>query len=375
MPFMGDFRIDGFLMRYSIFVPRFYNLCKSYGFEAGKIMPSRAFCSDENQGYPIILIAKHFGTFPFNHGRVGGIVATDRNGPHSHHGRDVAIIQASHVGYDPDTKTFGTYRRLQMDDHVPTPTCGKICGINSWYQGEHQFAAENIAFRKINGADVVVIDNQLLRPDREEGLVPHLDKLRQEESLDAPTPLQVFSTSKAFKVNRQLRDRLPDELWQEGKSTPIGDLLTADLFHYKRNISSQLEDKNHMENNLIHSMPQIVTSKSPALAAAQANTQIEFDRTYRSIAQDPNYQGKNLAFISGLHIDISPEAGQIFPLTKFVPWAAYIQTMDGKQFTLEQEELTDALKAQSTDNPDKINLEEAIEVMEKTKEVIITTGH
>ncbi len=39
---MGDFKLDGHMMRYSLFVPRFYNLCKSYGFEPGRIMPSRA---------------------------------------------------------------------------------------------------------------------------------------------------------------------------------------------------------------------------------------------------------------------------------------------------------------------------------------------
>ena len=61
---MVDFQFEGRMMRYSRFVPRFYNLCKSYGFEQGRIMPSRAFCSDENQGFPIILITKHFGAFP-----------------------------------------------------------------------------------------------------------------------------------------------------------------------------------------------------------------------------------------------------------------------------------------------------------------------
>ena len=71
-----DFRIDQ-MMRYSLFVPRLYNLCRSLGFEAGNIMPSRAVCSDENQVFPIILITKHFGAFPFNHGRAGGIVATE----------------------------------------------------------------------------------------------------------------------------------------------------------------------------------------------------------------------------------------------------------------------------------------------------------
>ena len=71
--------------RYSSFVPRLYNYVKSMGCEPGSILPSRAFCSDESQGYPIILMTKHFGTFPFNHGRVGGVVATGRHGPHAIH--------------------------------------------------------------------------------------------------------------------------------------------------------------------------------------------------------------------------------------------------------------------------------------------------
>ncbi|MES9903167.1 MAG: hypothetical protein ABW168_10900, partial [Sedimenticola sp.] len=317
--FMGDFRIDDFMLRYSIFVPRFYNLCKSFGFESGKIMPSRAFCSDENQGFPIILITKHFGTFPFNHGRVGGIVATDRHAPHSHHGRDMAIIQASHVGYDPGSKTFGSYRRLQMDGQIPTPTCGKICDITSWYEQEYRFAQESINFTCLNGVKAIIIDNQLLKLDIESGLILHLDKLRQEEADGETKPLQVLSTAKAYEANAQLQQQLAADYWREGVKMPIGDQLSAEFFHFKRNITTQLEDNNHLESNLVHSMPHIITSPSPALAAAQVNTQVEFDRAYRSIAKEESYQGKNLAFISGLHIDISPSPGQIFPLTKFVP--------------------------------------------------------
>ena len=111
-----DFRIEQ-MMRYSLFVPRLYNLCLSLGFEANNIMPSRAFCSDENQGFPVILITKHFAAFPFNHGRVGGIVATDRHAPHAQHGKDMVIIQASHVGYDPETEVFGRYCRLQTPEN------------------------------------------------------------------------------------------------------------------------------------------------------------------------------------------------------------------------------------------------------------------
>jgi hypothetical protein len=46
----GGLPIHGMMMRYNVFVPRLYNWCKSLGFTPGKVMPSRAFCSDESQG-------------------------------------------------------------------------------------------------------------------------------------------------------------------------------------------------------------------------------------------------------------------------------------------------------------------------------------
>ncbi len=107
-------------------------------------MPSRAFCSDESQGFPIILLAKHFGQFPFNHGRVGGVVETDRHGPHAHHGKDLLLIQASHVGYDPNTGQFGKYRRLQSEGEHYSTSYGKIVETLDWYQDEYKLAQANI---------------------------------------------------------------------------------------------------------------------------------------------------------------------------------------------------------------------------------------
>jgi hypothetical protein len=368
---MGDFRISGKMMRYSLFVPRFYNFCKSYGFTAGRIMPSRAFCSDENQGYPIILITQHFGTFPFNHGRVGGIVSTQRHGPHAHHGKDLALIQASHVGYDPETGAFGAYRRLQIDQMPHTASCGKIGGVMDWYLREFAFARENVSFARMDGEKVVVIDNMLLDTGREEGLLLSLDRLIDLGAEGRPKPRRVLSTSKAFRVHPDFEAELPASVWQPDEQTPIGERLTADLFRYQRRIDQAREGHGQLEDNLSHSMPQIVTSPHPALAAAQANTQIEFDRTYRTIIQAPDYKGRNLAFIAGIHIDISPAAGQVFPLTKFVPWAAYIQTRDGRQSVLEQNDLMDALNSQGTENPDRIKMDDAIHIMEEMPEISI----
>jgi hypothetical protein len=334
-------------------------------------MPSRSFCSDESQGFPIILITKHFGTFPFDHGRVGGIVATDRHGPHAHHGNDLAIIQASHVGYDPKTCEFGEYRRLQVDGLPKTTACGKICGVMDWYQQAYDFARENVSFAVIDGNRVVIIDNQMLDKRRENGLFLNLGKLVALENGELPEPQRVFSTSKAYRANADFADGLPAAIWQADKPMPIGARLSADLFSFRRTISNVIEDHDHLERNLIHNMPRILTSPFPALAAAQANTQIEFDRTYRTIVMEEGYQGKNLAFIAGIHIDISPEPGQLFPLTKFVPWALYVQTRDGQKFTLEQEELMASLLAQSTDNPDQIDMEMAIQEMVETPEIFI----
>ncbi len=324
---VGDFRIAD-MMRYSVFVPRLYNLCKSLGFEAGNIMPSRAFCSDENQGYPIILITKHFGTFPFNHGIVGGIVATDRHGPHAHHGKDLVIIQASHVGYDPDTRTFGTYRRIQTEDDASTVTCGKVGAVIEWYQGEYCFAQDNIYLSRQGDECLITIDNQLLNEGREEGLFLNLDCMVKCDNGN-PVPVRMHSTSRSYRACSSFTETLPAEAWPDKGRSKIGHYLGPELFSFRRIVEGDVEGHSHLEQNLVNPMPWIVTSAEPMLVAAQVNTQVEFDRTFRTVVREKEYQNKKVLFISCINIDISPREGQLFPLTKCVPWAACLQDGDG----------------------------------------------
>ncbi len=372
---LGAFHMSEVAMRYSQFIPRLYNLVVSLGFERGKIMPSRAFCSDESQGYPIILMAKHFGTFPFNHGLVGGVVATDRHGPHAHHGKDLVIIQASHVGFDPQTQQFGIYRRLQTEKKNQTANCGKICGALDWYINEYNFARKNIHLRKDeNGKKQVIIDNSLLHTDRDQGLLLKLNDILDMDTQGKPVAIGALSTSKIFSATPALIKYLDNHYvdhyeWKSGHGEAIGDRLHPDLFYYHRTISHHDEGRDHLERNLIDVMPYIVTSKWPALTAAQVNTQVEFDRAFRTVVQENAYCGKKVMFISGLNVDISPSEGQLFPLTKFIPWAGYIQNVDGSYETWEQAELYQKLKQQPVDNPDRVNLESAISEMEKVQEI------
>ena len=368
---LGLFGIENNGMRYNTFAPQLHNLCTNrYGFEQGKIMPSRAFCSDENQGFPIILLTKHFGTFPFNHGQVGGVVATDRHGPHSHHGKDLVIVHASHVGYDRETGDFGIYRRLQTEGNEGTSTCGKLCGTLALYLNEFDYAKRKIFLQKNGENKVVCIDRGLLDEERQEGLFLNLSKIVGMED-DKAVIVDSHSTSIAYSASKQFLERLGDYSWKEGKGEHIGNKLSPDLFYFKRNLDGAVEGKDHIERQLLPYMSCIVASKHPALAAATANTRIEFDRAYRSIEQSEAFKGKKVFFISGLNIDISPEEGHIFPLTKFVPWAAYFRDSDGSSHTLEQEEIISLLSNQSIENPDQINLEDAIGMEEQEQEVTV----
>jgi hypothetical protein len=355
---MGDLRLGGMAIRYSLFVPKLYNYCLSLGFQRSRMMPSRAFCSDESQGYPVILMAQHFGTFPFDHGRVGGKVATDRHGPHAHHGEDLVIIQASHVGYDPSGQRFGVYPRPRTAHGGFGANCGKLSGVLAWYQQEYARACADLKLGLAHGAPAVFIDNALTDPRRTDGLFLRLDRLVDPA---APEPVRILSTSKAFAAAPALRESFPSDIWT-AEPRPIG-ALAPEFFSFRRAPVVGPEGHDQLEEALAPAMPTLVTSANPALDAARYHTQLEFDRTYRTIQREPAYQDKSVLFVSGLNVDVSPTEGLLFPLTKFVPWAAYARLRDGRSFVLEQDALYAALMAQPTENAEVISFDAAIETM------------
>jgi hypothetical protein len=183
---------------------------------------------------------------------------------------------------------------------------------------------------------------------------------------DEDNAVHSYSTAKAYPASKLLIEKIGDR-WPE-KNTAIETLLDDSFFYFKRDVDMN-EASGYLNRNLLEFMPRVITSKYPPLAAALANTQIEFDRTFRSLVKEKAYRGKKLVFVSGIHIDISPKDGELFPLTKFVPWAAYIQNESGEGYTLEQRELFSALNEQSTENPHKIDLTAAIHQMEQEAEI------
>lgn len=324
-------------------------------------MPSCAFCSDENQGYPTILIAKHFNTFPFSHGMVGGVVATDLHSPHAAHGDDLVIIQASHVGYNSETRAFGEYRRAQTSDRELSQACGKISGLLTWYLDQHRFASENTYIsRSTDGECSIIVDNQLLDRDRTEGIFLFLERLIDGGRAGNFSPLQSYSTSQRFRASAEICALLSANPSAEILPQPINEKLLPEMFFFRRPLTGEEEGRSHLEKNLQPMMPWILTSEYPMLAAAKINTQVEFDRTYRSILLDEAYKNRRVMFVAGLNIDISPVGDQPFPRTNFAPWAAFVQQPDGTHLILEQEQLLEALNSQSSINDDQMALDEEI---------------
>lgn len=178
----------------------------------------------------------------------------------------------------------------------------------------------------------------------------------------------MLSTSKAFAVSPWLLAKQAGAPWPDEKQ-PIGDLLTADLISFRCRPVVGPEGLDRLEEALSPAMPTLVTSPNPTLDAARYHTQIEFDRTYRSILREPAYQDKNLLFLSGLNVDVSPHAGLLFPLTKFVPWAGYTRLRNGTSFLLEQDALFDALARQPVENADQISYDLAIDTMAAAEQI------
>lgn len=365
---VAPFKIDGLAIPYPEFVSRLYNLCIELGFRKGYIMPSRAFCSDETQGLPIILLTKHFGTFPFNHGRVGGVVAVNRHGPHSHHGEDLMILQASHVGYDPDSGVYGTYNRPQTMGQCLSDSCGKLIHVIRPYLEQYRFAKDRIFLHKeSDDTCLITVKNSFIDFGSHpvmQGLVLRLNNIVDEDNMGVIRPVRSGSNTQTYLVSNAFKQRLAKHgyTWSSGTGKSIGDLLSADLFFFREDFH-ETDDSLLLERNLIEFMPDIVSAKYPPLRAAKTNIQLEFARVVESIRRCDEYKGKNLLYVAGLNIDIS-KTEDLPVMNYFIPWAAHVQLKDGtpKEYIhpIEQDDLYAKLMAQSPENPDQTDLKEDI---------------
>jgi hypothetical protein len=385
MPY-GKVSLEGSLIEYRFMIPRVYNWCKSLGMNKGKIMPSVGFCSDENQGFAAVLILKHFGAYPFSHAYIGGQLALDRHGPHAAHGKDVVIFHASHVGYDTEVMTYGSYRRAQVEDqtNAMSTCCGKVAGILAPYKQQHARMLSEIRLKEDGDRVLVSFVNTAIVNLHEEGqregielIIEHLIKGSLDEPIgststrrtyvasDEITELFKNALSEQAKTKKQKEDPSLDarnQEWWRLDHPDLKGILTGK--HYKFVKFGLDGESNRLERILLPHMPEILSSgDGPEFTGAVIIAQSEFNRAVHSVAAEPAYADKNLVLISGINVDISltsQEDVTAFPTTMFLPWAAYVQTSDGERVVVEQEDLIQALMSSSVANEDEIDIEGSI---------------
>ncbi|MCK7471126.1 MAG: hypothetical protein MZU95_10365, partial [Desulfomicrobium escambiense] len=148
----------------------------------------------------MILIAKHFGTFPFNHGRAGGIVVTDRHGPHADHGEDLLILQASHVGYDADLHhpACTAASAPATASRARTAARWSSCCPGTRSTTTTRAAASDV--ERVGSEWFVAIDNALLADERNEGLFLNLDQFVDGAAQGAIKPVRALSTARVFRA-------------------------------------------------------------------------------------------------------------------------------------------------------------------------------
>jgi hypothetical protein len=398
--------------RFSDFAPRLYNYCtQKLGMKRGLIMPSRAFCSDGSQGYPIILLTKHFGTFPFDFGLIGGQLSFERSPAFVAHGRDLVIVQATHVGFDAEARTYGTYPRhrtaIDPAQMYQSGNCGHVAAILQPYSKAFKSAAASTLARKdpVTGQIQLYVRNYWLEPPA--------SRLRVRAALDYPRMLRHDAkTGASFSVSTDpvartlvASDEFAQYLTARGFFTgaaqaqkssngfaPLSDALTADWFKFELGgeqasagsggccgpAKPQMSD---YEAALSDVMPWVVTQKHPMLAAAQACAQVEFHNFLRELYFSKSMYGdRNLIYISGVNIDVAPPRGSpvgtadaFFPRTLFVPWAAYAQRPDGTgKVTKEvwsQERVFEELASVSNVNAHQLELDAAASKLPSAPEI------
>lgn len=309
-------------------------------------------------------------------------MAVDRHGPHSHHGEDLMILQASHVGYDPDSGLYGQYSRSQMMGKCLSDSCGKLIHVITPYLEQYLFARDRIFLHQDdNGQCLITAKNSFIDFGSHpvtQGLVLRLDNIVDIDNMGVIRPYKSSSTTQTYIVSKAFKKRLEglNYTWYPGSGKSIGALLSADYFFFREDFH-ETDDFILLERNLIEFMPDIVSANYPALRAAKTNIQLEFARVVESIRRSVDYEGRNLLYIAGLNIDIS-ENENLPQMNYFVPWAAHVQLKDGLQedyiHPLEQEELYTKLMEMSPDNPDQADLKEGIKRILKAPRLNITSS-
>jgi hypothetical protein len=381
---------------YAKFVSSLKSLAvQEYKLNPKTILPCRSVCSDESEAQVTYALDSFFGNSTFNFGRVGGLIAVDRTPAAAHHGKELVIVAATHVGYNPKlnelNSRFGSIFRPRMglnkeDGTAYSTCCGKLLGTISPFLKLYNLASNkkiNIVMKKINGEEkyCIVINNHLLK-QKDNFVMLNLNYKRLIKHLnDMPIVIEGRANSTVYELSEQFYEQhIKDKFnLKEESPVPIGKLLTSEYFTFEQSNILETEEGSHLIlKNLLPYMSRIVSHPIPELAVANITIAHEFSKAvtlFRTQQEELGIVTRAVLLVAGINLNVYDEelakkdellGYQVY----FCPYGAYFKPDSGNTYgkVLEREELVSLLRKQKNDST-MHSLTEAVRVIPKEIEI------
>jgi len=288
-------------------------------------LPAIWQCSDESQSIKKALFGYVYDYPSFNLGRVGALLDPARLATAASHGKDLVIFGGSHIG----TEENSGYGYIERADGQQAPCCGMLARILRDYLSVYRRASQLIKISRANQHQLIEVPYKyLFKKPLSEHVRIQLDlaALTEGPALGEGTLGKIYRLNPALiSANQQAINQLTE------KPEPIGSLLGATCFSFRKRLDHESHEPQHMiEASIYDFLPDVVTSRKPHRRLCNINTWRQFHRLASFITDEFEGQGRNIFVLAGLTVDQSIRHNAIIPQFGF--WMENGNALEAKYY-------------------------------------------
>jgi len=302
---------------------RMRSLTDQAGFEG--TLPAIWQCSDESQSIKKALFGYVYNCPTFNLGRVGALLDPTRLATAAHHGKDMVILGGSHIGAKESTGV-GYIERV---NGRRAPCCGMLAVVLDEYLRVYRRATQLIKIFRTGHLIKIEVPYKYLfvKPVSDIArIVINLDNLVEGSALGEGTLGKIYRAHPKLIAKNQNLQGLVQETPQ-----PIGDLLTPELFSFRKNLDHEShEPKTMLEVSVFDFLPEVVAASFPHRRLCNINTWRQFHRIASFITDSFDGSDVNIFVLAGLTIDHTIRHNTIIPQFGF--WMEHGRALEARYF-------------------------------------------
>ncbi len=258
--------------------------------------------------------------------------------------QDAVVVLACKVRYNPKWGGFNGYPHLintvkeGRDELCPAEFLAPFLRL-------YKSAQEKIYLTMTRqGRYRITVPKVFLKNDEErQGIKLHiaLDKVAESDENGAIVPIATSGPGFSYALSAKFRQTLDARnfAWNPGRSIPIDRHLRADMFSFS-DVEQEIDQDSPFYATLFPYLQQLVTHRTPHIRAAEIHLRQEFNRLIALLTADRQTTFPKLLCLAGVDIDMASSAGH--GEKYFVPWKAYLETVNGngpERCSLDQDDL------------------------------------